>query len=85
MVKIIEFFGYCVGFPIVGEHAGGTPPTSYIFFRKPPPAPKPMPPHRAPSPPPSDLKMKPPLLKYETPFHEMIPRKNTINNNLESS
>ena len=26
-----------------------------------------------------------PLFKYEIPFHEMIPRKITINNNLESS
>ena len=27
----------------------------------------------------------PPRLKRETPFHEMIPRKTTINNNLKSS
>ena len=26
-----------------------------------------------------------PPLKREVPFHEMIPRKNTINNNLKSS
>ena len=37
------------------------------------------------------LKMKPlhlknnPPLKREAPFHEMIPRKSTINNNLKSS
>ena len=30
------------------------------------------------------LKMKPPPLKPEAPFHEMIPRKSTIKNNLTS-
>ena len=36
---------------------------------------------------PSPLKNEPlpPRLKRETPFHEMIPRKTTINNNLKSS
>ena len=35
---------------------------------------------------PTHLKNKPPTpLKRETPFHEMIPRKITINNNLKSS
>ena len=29
-------------------------------------------------------KRTPPPLKHETPFHEMIPRKSTINNNLQS-
>ena len=33
----------------------------------------------------SHLKMKPPPLKCEAPFHEIIPRKSTIINNLKSS
>ena len=33
--------------------------------------------------PPSEKQIPP--LKCEAPFHEMIPRKNTINNNLKSS
>ena len=36
------------------------------------------------SPPPSE-KQPPPPLKCEAPFHEMIPRKSTNNNNLKSS
>ena len=51
---------------------------------------KPMPPLDAPL---THLKMKPPsptekqtpLLKLEAPYHEMIPRKSRINNNLKSS
>ena len=63
------------------------PPPSYDIFR--PPLPKPMaspidaPPLKNESP---HLKNNPPPpLKYETPFHEMIPRKSTINKNLKSS
>ena len=65
-------------------HEGGAP-QSYAFFKNPLPPPKLMPPHGVPP----HLKMKrpPPLtpLKHETPFHEMIPTKSTINNNLGSS
>ena len=55
------------------------------FFSNPPSKPMPSmgcPPH---------LKMKPPILKTfpplkrEASFHEMIPRKSTINNNLKSN
>ena len=72
------------GFPIVGE--GGAPhPT---FFSNPPPPSKPMPPMGHPSfkneGPPSEKTIPLPL-KREAPFHEMIPRKGTINNNLKSS
>ena len=39
--------------------------------------------------PPLDLRNKPPppppSLKHETPVHEMIPRKSTVNNNLKPS
>ena len=66
---------------------GGTPSPSYNFFQKPP--------IRTDAPPmghthhlkmkPPHLKNKPPSLKCEAPFHEMIPRKSTINNNLKSS
>ena len=67
------------GSPIVGAW-GVLPP--YPMILKTPPiktdAPHGAPPH---------LKMKPlpsekhPPLKHEAPFHEMIPRKSTINNN----
>ena len=59
------------------------------FFETPPPT-KTNPPHGVsphlkmkPPPPPSEKQTLP--LKHETPFHEMIPRKSTINNNLISS
>ena len=76
------------GFPIVGV-AWGTLPHPTIFFEPPPPS-KLMPPMGHPPP---HLKMKlspsekqpPPPLKCEVPFHEMIPRKSTLNNNLKSS
>ena len=61
--------GYCSGFPIVGGNI------ITIFFKT-LPSPKLMLPHDPPH-----LKMKPPL-KRETPFYEMIPRKSTINYNL---
>ena len=55
-----------------------------IYFSNPPP-----PPWGTPTPlknEPPHLKNNPsPPLKHETPFHEMIPRKSTINNNLKSS
>ena len=66
----------------------GVPPQPAIFFETPTPiktdAPhgalplqlKMKPPH---------LKNKPPPLKREAPFHEMIPGKSTIYNNLKSS
>ena len=73
------------GFPIVGGGGsmGCTPSILPFFFEKTRP-PKPMPPHGAPS----HLKMKPPIWKTPpywnmTRFHEMIPRKSTINNNLK--
>ena len=77
------------GFPIVGGMGG----TSHlpIFFKSPPHHQNRCPPWGTPLP----LKMKPspsekqtpppPQLKHETPCHEMIPRKSTINNNLKSS
>ena len=79
------------GFLIVGERwrgigCGGTPPPSNNFFWN-PPIKTDAPPWGTPP-----LKMKPPsfekqtpLLKREAPFHEMIPRKSTIINNLKSS
>ena len=51
-----------------------------IFFQNPP--------HQNRCPPmghPPIWKTTPPPLKHETPFHEMIPRKRKINNNLKSS
>ena len=70
------------GFPIVGRTWGGCPPLCYNFFEKLPIKPD-APPWGTPTP---HLKMKPPNpLKHEAPFHEMIPRKSTINNNLKSS
>ena len=68
-----------------GHRGGGTPSHSTIFFQKTPS--KPMPSHWAhPQLKNEDphLKNKPPL-KHEVPFHEMTPRKSTINNNLKSS
>ena len=66
----------------------GHPPPSNDFFRTPPPS-KPMPPHGALAPnlkmKPPHLKNNPPSLKREVPFHELIPRKGAINNNLKSS
>ena len=58
------------------------------FFSKTPPS-KPMPPmghtsHLKLEAPPSE-KQPPPPMKSEAPFHEMIPRKSAINNNLKSS
>ena len=63
-------------------HGGHLPPIQRFF---------PNPPSKPPMGYPSYLKMKPlhlknnPPLKREAPFHEMIPRKSTINNNLKSS
>ena len=68
------------------SHSGGTwgAPTPILWFFSKTLLPKPMPPHLKMNP--SHLKKKtPPPLKHETSFHEMIPRKNTINNILESS
>ena len=79
---------YDAGFLIVEGAWGGHPlrhPT--IFFVT--PLSKPMP-HMGCPPfklkPPPHLKNNPfPPLKHEALFHEMIPRKDTINNNLKSS
>ena len=65
---------------------GGRPPSCNVF-RNPPT--KTDAPHGA-SPPfknegPQLKNNPPPLLKRETPFHEIIPRKSTINNNLISN
>ena len=66
-------------------------PTSYDFFRTPPPPIKSDAPHGAHpllknEPPPQSEKQTPhPPLKREAPFHKMIPRKSTIINNLKSS
>ena len=63
------------------------PPLFYDFFRKPPP-PKPMPPGVLPplkNEAPPIWKTTPPPLKHKPPFHEIIPRKSTINNKLKSS
>ena len=51
---------------------------SYDFFRTP---------HQNRCPPwgVSPLKNEAPILKHEATFHEMIPRKSTINNNLKSN
>ena len=69
-----------------GEGAWGAPPPPfYNFFQTalPPSKLMPLPMGHTPH-----LKMKPlpyekqtPPLKHEAPFHEMIPRKSTINNN----
>ena len=67
--------------------AWGAPPILRFFFERPPT--KTDAPHGAPPPPlkmkPSHLENKHPQLKHETPFHEVIPRKSAINNNLKSS
>ena len=77
-------------FPIVGKKgAWGAPPAHpTIFLETPSPIKTDAPPwgvtpHLKMKPPPSE-KQTPPL-KREAPFHEMIPRKSTINNNLKSS
>ena len=71
-----------------GGHGGDTPPPSYDFFSKTPPT-KTDAPHMEHPPllndPPIWKTKPPPSLKHETPFHEMLPRKSTINNNLKSS
>ena len=62
-----------------GAWMGQAHPSSYNFFRPPPPPklmPPPMghpPPPTPPPPHPRHLKNKPPPLKRETNFHEMIP------------
>ena len=77
------------------SHSGGGggmgAPTSILqFFSKPPPphyqnwCRHELTPSHLKMKPPSDLKNNPPL-KHETPFHEIIPRNSTINNNLQSS
>ena len=73
-----------LGFLIVGGH----PPNPVNFFETLPSHIKLIPPHGA-SPhlkmKSSHLKNKPlPPLKREAPYHEMIPRKSTINNDLKS-
>ena len=76
----------------MGGH-GGAPPIQRFFFEKPhqnqcPPMGHQPPPHLKMKPPLSEKQPLPPpspLLKREVPFHEMIPRKSTINNNLKSS
>ena len=65
---------------------GGTPHLM-SFFRKPPT--KTNAPSGVTTPPPLKNEVPPseketPSLKDETPFHEKIPRRSTINNNLES-
>ena len=84
MLHIFDWFASKAGagFPMVGW-----PPT-YDFFRNPPS--KPMPPmvrtpHLKMSPAPHLKNTPPPPLKREATFHEMIPKKSTINNNLKSS
>ena len=73
-------------FPIVGGSMGGIPP-NYDFFLKLPHQNR-CSPHGAHPPlkneaPPYPKDKSP--LRREVPFHEMIPRKSTINNNLKSS
>ena len=76
------------GITIVVAGHGGHPPHLTIFFRKPPHQNR-CPPMGHPlhlkikSPPPSEK--QPPPLKRQVPFHEVIPRKSTINDNLKSS
>ena len=74
------------------SHSGGGKgalPPSYNFLQTPPPPPKSIPPMGCSSQlkmiPPSEKEPPPPPSKHKTPFHEMIPRKRTINNNSESS
>ena len=74
---------------MAGRGMGGRPPHPTTFFEPPPPIKSNAPPmgspllkNEAPHP---NLKTTPPALKSEAPFHEMIPRKSKINNNLISS
>ena len=73
------------GFLIV-EGAWGDAPHLAMFFETAPPKLMPLmgcpPPFKNEAP---QLKNNPPLLKHETLFHEIIPRKSTINNNLISN
>ena len=70
---------------------GGVPPHPSIFFETSPPiktdAPHGVPPHLKMMSHSSEKHPPPPLypLKREAPFHKTIPRKSTINNNLNSS
>ena len=71
-----------------GEETWGVGAPSHLTNFLEPPLPKPMPPMGHPHPPlkneaPTIWKTTPPLLKHETPFHDMIPRKSTIINNLK--
>ena len=82
---------HLAGFPIVGGIGGwGAPiPHPTIFFETPPSKAMPpmgcIPPLKYEAPPPSEKQTPtPPPLKSEAPFHKMILRKSTINNNLES-
>ena len=68
---------HSTGFPIVGDMP---PPPHPSFFFEPLPLIKTDAPHGAHPP----LKNEAPPLKPEAPFHEMIPRKSTINKNLKS-
>ena len=69
------------------SHSGGGAPPILQFFLKPPPSKSISPIGRTPhlNIKASHLKNNPPPLKREAPFHEMIPRKSTINSNLKSS
>ena len=70
------------------EGAWGVSPHPTIFFETSPPPSKQMPIPIHPSlknEAPRSEKQPPPALKREVSFHEMIPRKSTINNNLKSS
>ena len=84
---------HILGFPMVvvvvggGGGHGGAPPSSN-FFRNPHPHQNRCPPWGTPSPVKNEaphLKSKPPPLKREASFHEMILGKSTIYNNLKSS
>ena len=75
-------FQVLTGFPIVGTAWGDAPPSILQFFSKNPPS-NLMPFHGAP---PTQLKNDATHpIEREAPFHEIIPRKRTINNNLKSS
>ena len=74
-------FQVLTGFPIVGRAWGGCSPYPTMFLKTLP--------HQtwcsSMGRPPHHLNMKPPTpLKCEAPYHETIPRKSTINNNLKS-
>ena len=63
----------------------GALPPSYNFLQKPPPS-KWMPTPTKDEVSSSEKQTPFPLpLKHEAPFHDMIPRKSTVNNNLKSS